>query len=89
MPAGDVEDEETERFDPDRVLYGGGADGLTVPLAVVHRAARLLKPGGVLVTEHDYRQGAALRRAAIQAGFATVRTGADLTGRDRYLRAVR
>ena len=88
VPAGAVEDEETEHHDPDLALYGGGADGLAVPLAVVRRAAALLRPGGVLVMEHDSGQGAALRGAALAAGFGQAVTGADLTGRDRYLRAV-
>ncbi|WP_315501074.1 peptide chain release factor N(5)-glutamine methyltransferase [Actinomyces radicidentis] len=89
VPADAVEDDETERYDPDLALYGGGVDGLAVPVAVIGRAAALLRPGGVLVMEHDAGQGAALREAALAAGFASASTGQDLTGRDRYLRAVR
>lgn len=89
VPADAVEDAETERYDPDLALYGGGADGLAVPVAVIGRAAALLRPGGVLVMEHDTGQGPALREAARSAGFASASTGQDLTGRDRYLRAVR
>ncbi|PHP53759.1 peptide chain release factor N(5)-glutamine methyltransferase [Actinomyces ruminis] len=89
VPAGAVEDLETERYDPDLALYGGGADGLHLPLVVVKRATALLRPGGVLVMEHDPGQGAALRAAAREVGFSAAATGTDLTGRDRYLRAVR
>ncbi|WP_223912738.1 N5-glutamine methyltransferase family protein [Actinomyces capricornis] len=89
VPAGAVEDAETERHDPDLALYGGGGDGLELPRAVVGRASALLRRGGVLVMEHDPGQGAALREAAASAGFRSAVTGRDLTGRDRYLRAVR
>ncbi|QPL05932.1 MULTISPECIES: peptide chain release factor N(5)-glutamine methyltransferase [Actinomyces] len=88
VPAGEVEDVETAGHDPDLALYGGGADGLRLPLAVVERAAALLRPGAVLVMEHDPGQGAALRAAALGAGFTEAVTGQDLAGRDRYLRAV-
>ncbi len=88
VPVGAVEDDETERFDPDLALYGGGAEGLAVPTAVIARASDLLQTGGVLVMEHDAGQGAALREAARSAGFVEASTGQDLTGRDRYLRAV-
>ncbi|WP_233188152.1 peptide chain release factor N(5)-glutamine methyltransferase [Actinomyces qiguomingii] len=88
VPAGAVEDLETERHDPDLALYGGGGDGLAIPRAIVKRAAALLRPGGVLVMEHDAGQGTALRQAALGAGFTEAVTGQDLTGRDRYLRAV-
>ena len=89
VPAGAVEDVETERHDPDLALYGGGEDGLGVPVGVIGRAARLLHVGGVLVLEHEPGQARALREAARAAGFREAGTGQDLTGRDRYLRAVR
>ncbi|WP_159717584.1 peptide chain release factor N(5)-glutamine methyltransferase [Actinomyces marmotae] len=88
VPAGEVEDVETAGYDPDLALYGEGADGLRLPLAVIERAAALLRPGAVLVMEHDPGQGAALRAAALGAGFTEAVTGQDLAGRDRYLRAV-
>ena len=65
VPAGAVEDVETARYDPDRALFGGGEDGLAVPRAVVRRAAGLLRPGGVLVMEHDPRQSEELRDACL------------------------
>lgn len=89
VPDGDLEDAETEGWDPDLALYGGGGDGLEVPVGVVRRAAGLLAAGGVLVVEHDYRQGLALRQAACAAGLSQATTGQDLTGRDRYVCARR
>ncbi len=89
VPAGAVEDPETARYDPHLALFGGGADGLELPTALVRRAAVLLRPGGVLVMEHDARQGAALREVALAVGFSEATTGRDLTGRNRYLRARR
>jgi release factor glutamine methyltransferase len=70
-------------------LFGGGDDGLEAPLVFLAAAVRLLRPGGVLVMEHDPSQATALRVAAAAAGFEAAITGRDLTGRDRYLRAVR
>lgn len=88
VPAGAVEDTETWQ-DPELALFGGGADGLAVPRAIVQRAVGLLRPGGVLVMEHDAGQGRALREWALEQGFVPVQTGQDLTGRDRYLFAER
>ena len=51
----------------------------------IERAWRLLKPGGVLVMEHDLTQGERLVAYAKATGFATASTGKDWTGRDRYL----
>ena len=89
VPAGAVEDTETEQHEPTVALYGGGPDGLEIPIDVLVRSVALLRTGGVLVMEHDHEQGALLRAAALGAGFKKAETGQDLTGRDRYLRAVR
>jgi release factor glutamine methyltransferase len=83
-------DPEVRDHDPDVALYGGGADGLDVPRAVVAAAARLLAPGGLLVMEHAEVQGATARAAAAATGaFVDVRTVPDLTGRPRTLVARR
>ncbi|MDR1187058.1 MAG: HemK family protein methyltransferase [Bifidobacteriaceae bacterium] len=77
-------------YEPPAALYGGGDDGLETPLVFLAAAARLLRPSGVLVMEHDPSQSRALRDAAMRAAlFEDARTGRDLAGRDRYLRAVR
>jgi release factor glutamine methyltransferase len=75
-------------FEPPAALFGGGEDGLETPLVFLAAAARLLRPGGVIVMEHDPSQATALRVAATAAGFEAATTGRDLAGRDRYLRAV-
>ncbi|MCC2334508.1 peptide chain release factor N(5)-glutamine methyltransferase [Cellulomonas wangsupingiae] len=83
-------DPEVRDHDPDLALYGGGADGLDVPRAVVAAAARLLVPGGLLVMEHAEVQDADARAAALATGaFEDVRTVPDLTGRPRTLVARR
>jgi release factor glutamine methyltransferase len=76
--------------EPPAALFGGGEDGLAAPLAFLAAAARLLRPNGTVVLEHDPSQAAALRRAAEADGlFAQAVTGQDLSGRDRYLSARR
>lgn len=83
-------DPEVRDHDPDLALYGGGADGLEVPRAVLAAAARLLVPGGLLVMEHAEVQDAAARAAAEATGaFEAVASRADLTGRPRMLVARR
>ncbi|WP_114855338.1 peptide chain release factor N(5)-glutamine methyltransferase [Brachybacterium sp. YJGR34] len=81
---------EVREHDPERALFGGGADGLEVPRAVLAWSRRLLRPGGVLVMEHADVQGEAARTAAVACGgFDHLLTVRDLTGRDRFLVARR
>ncbi|WP_108717904.1 peptide chain release factor N(5)-glutamine methyltransferase [Miniimonas sp. S16] len=82
-------DPEVRDHDPQLALYGGGADGLEVPRAVVRGAVRLLRPAGVFVMEHAEVQAAAARQAALAAGLREVTSFDDLTGRPRGVRAVR
>ncbi|EWS83007.1 peptide chain release factor N(5)-glutamine methyltransferase [Brachybacterium phenoliresistens] len=91
IPAGQVpRDPEVLAHDPEAALYGGGEDGLQIPRAIIVRAARLLRPGGLLVMEHADVQGPATCAIAQETGaFEQVRTRVDLTGRDRFLVAVR
>ena len=91
IPAGQVpRDPEVLAHDPEAALYGGGEDGLEIPRAVIVRAARLLRHGGLLVMEHADVQGPATCAIAQETGaFEQVRTRVDLTGRDRFLVAVR
>lgn len=89
-PDGVPVDPEVRDHDPAPALYGGGPDGLAVPRAVVAAAARLLRPGGLLVMEHaDVQGGAARGLAAASGAFDEARTLPDLTGRDRMLTARR
>ena len=86
VPQTDIpEQPEVRDWDPELALYGGSADGTLIPERIIERAWRLLKPGGVLVMEHDLTQGERLVAYAKATGFATASTGKDWTGRDRYL----
>jgi release factor glutamine methyltransferase len=66
-----------------------GPDGLDDIRAIVSEARSWLAPGGALVVEHGDDQGTVVRELADAAGFAHIRTGTDLAGRDRYLVARR
>ena len=79
------EQPEVRDHDPELALYGGSPDGLLIPERIIDRAAALLRPGGLLVMEHDISQGAALVAYAQTHGFAQAHTGHDWTGRPRYL----
>jgi release factor glutamine methyltransferase len=83
------EQPEVREHDPDMALYGGSDDGLAIPIAILARASALLRHGGLLVMEHDISQGQSLVERALHRGFETARTGNDLTGRPRYLFAIR
>lgn len=77
-------------YDPYEALFGGGEDGMKIPGAVVAFAGGVLTDGGLLVMEHADVQGATTRALAESSGlFSGVRTIQDLTGRDRFLVAVR
>lgn len=81
---------EVAEHDPDVALYGGSADGLAIPLAVASAAARLLRPGGLLVMEHADSQGESLPRALAATGdWVDVVDHPDLTGRPRTTTARR
>lgn len=83
-------DVEVREHDPELALYGGGADGLDVPLEVAVRAAELLRPGGVLLMEHADVQGEALPAALLAAGsWREAVDHRDLAGLPRVTRAVR
>lgn len=74
------------RHEP-RAALDGGHDGLDAIRVIVATAVRYLAPGGRLIVEHGEDQGEASRGVAEQAGYQTVRTLADLAGRDRVLAA--
>lgn len=74
--------------DPAMALFSGpdGLDALRVVAAV---ARRLLRPGGLLATEHDDSHAEAVRVLVADAGFADVASHPDLTGRPRFVTGVR
>jgi release factor glutamine methyltransferase len=84
-----IRDPEVATHDPAVALWSG-ADGLDAIRLVEQVAARLLRPGGLVVVEHSDLQGATA--AAVFADgsrWQDVADHRDLAGRDRYLTAVR
>ncbi|MEY3736601.1 MAG: release factor glutamine methyltransferase [Actinomycetota bacterium] len=75
-------------FEPPTALFGGDGDGLELPLRFLDAAARILKPGGLLVMEHFETQREALERHLVRA-FEHIRSFQDLNGRDRMIIARR
>ncbi len=60
-----------------------GADGLSCIRKIVARAGAYLKPGGWLLIEHGYDQGAQVREIFGQQQFNDVSTLCDLAGIER------
>ncbi|WP_240629660.1 peptide chain release factor N(5)-glutamine methyltransferase [Specibacter cremeus] len=91
IPAGAVpRDPEVQLHDPHMALYGGGADGMELPIAAAATAARLLVPDGFFIMEHAEVQSAdmaAMLRA--QGHWTRIEGHRDLTGRDRATSAHR
>ncbi|MDQ1709203.1 MAG: release factor glutamine methyltransferase [Frankiaceae bacterium] len=80
---------EVRDHDPDTALYGG-LDGLDVIIAVVRRAAGLLRNGGLLVVEHDDSHGESVPALLAESGeWADIGDHKDLAGRPRFATAVR
>jgi len=80
---------EVSRFDP-RLALDGGADGLAVIRRLAAQARDRVAFGGALVLE---TAGGAQIPATIAllraAGFADIRTRADLAGVERFVAAIR
>jgi release factor glutamine methyltransferase len=74
--------------EPDRALYQPG-DGLGALTTVVTVAARLLQPGGVVGCEHGDGQAPAVIERFARTGFVEVVGHQDLTGRPRFVTAVK
>ncbi len=70
------------RHEPPSAL-ASGHDGLDAIRAIVAAAPAYLQPGGWLLLEHGFDQGAAVRALLVGGGFEAVATVADLEGRDR------
>lgn len=73
--------------EPVDALIGGGKDGTEILRGVVADAARVLRPGGFLVTEIGSGQGGTVAALARDLGFADVRVLPDLAGLDRVVSA--
>lgn len=73
-------------FEPEPALFGHGADGLDEVRAILAQAATRLAPGGCLLMEFGYGQGAAVKEAAEAAnGLAVDTILKDLQGHERTL----
>ncbi|MBH8579813.1 peptide chain release factor N(5)-glutamine methyltransferase [Bisbaumannia pacifica] len=70
------------RFEPASALVADD-QGLADLHHLVAGARRHLEPGGWLLLEHGFDQGAAVRRALSEAGYAEVASLADLAGHER------
>lgn len=70
------------RFEPASAL-ASGVDGLDDIRRIVDGGQAHLRPGGWLLIEHGWDQGAAIRALFDAAGFAEVQTAQDLEQRDR------
>lgn len=70
------------RFEPRGALTPEG-DGLDAVRRIVDGAPRHLVPGGVLLFEHGYDQGAACRALLRQAHYRDIATHRDLAGIER------
>ena len=84
-----IRDPEAARFDPPMALWGG-IDGLDVIRGIEANAARLLKPGGLLIIEHADVQGETLPLLLMssyhdnQRVWTDVMDQRDLTDRPRF-----
>ncbi len=89
VPSGELpRDPEVRLHDPDAALYGG-ADGLDVIRVLSHRAAELLREGGLLVLEHAEMQSAAIAALLRADGWRAIAHHRDHTMRDRATTALR
>lgn len=70
------------RFEP-RAALTPGPDALSAYRCIVTQAADYLVPGGWLMFEHGFDQGAALRALLQQEGFAKPESHRDLQGHER------
>lgn len=70
------------KFEPKSALTSG-QDGLDAIREIIQQAKSHLKPGGYLLLEHGYAQGAQVRELMQQSGCVEIRTKSDLSNQDR------
>ncbi|PZN34372.1 MAG: peptide chain release factor N(5)-glutamine methyltransferase [Proteobacteria bacterium] len=75
-------DLEVRRHEPHEALIAGPR-GLEALEIIIADASRHLHPGGWLILEHGWKQGAAVRARLEAQGFAHVRSHLDLAGHER------
>lgn len=76
------------RHEPRRALVAG-AQGLDALQYIAWSAWTYLKPGGWLVLEHGWKQGAAVRGLLIDRGYDLVKTWQDLSGHERVTEGIK
>ena len=64
-----MEDLEPELHREPRIALTDGGDGLSLIREITHRYPDRLKPGGVLLIEHGWRQADSVRAIAEEAGL--------------------
>jgi release factor glutamine methyltransferase len=89
VPDGSVLEPEVAQHDPHHAVFGG-PDGMTVIAAVVARAARWLRPSGLLAVEHDDTTSSDTVEMIDKTGlFDDVVARKDLARRPRFVTAAR
>ena len=89
IPDGAVLEPEVAEHDPAHALFGG-PDGMRVIAPIVALAARLLRPGGCVGVEHDDTTATLTAAVFERAGaFTEITSHRDLTGRPRFVTAMR
>lgn len=89
VPDGAVLDPEVGQHDPHQAVFGG-PDGLAVIAPIVRLAGRWLRPGGLIGIEHDDTTSRETVELFVRTGlFEDVQARQDLTGRPRFVTAMR
>ncbi|WP_025735159.1 peptide chain release factor N(5)-glutamine methyltransferase [Mycobacterium genavense] len=89
VPDGVKLDPEVAQHDPPHAVFGG-LDGMAVIDAVVDVAGRWLRPGGLIAVEHDDTTSSLTVELIDRTGlFDDIRVRRDLTGRPRFVTAMR
>lgn len=89
MAAYESVEQEARDHDPALALWSG-EDGLDAIRVIERSAARLLRPGGIVVVEHADVQGESAPAVFASTGaWQSVRDRPDLAGRPRFVTAVR
>lgn len=88
VPEGDNLPELVIANEPKEALFGGGDDGLEIPIRFIQAASSLLKPGGLLIMEHHESQPLLLE-AELSRGYSEINQNRDLNNRPRWISARR